>query len=32
VPTLENPVYMAGTTAVIPVIRLMGARLKQVGM
>jgi hypothetical protein len=27
---LENPVYMAGTTAVIPVIRLMGARLKQV--
>jgi hypothetical protein len=30
--TLPNPVYMAGTTAVIPVIRLMGARLKQVGV
>jgi hypothetical protein len=25
---LTNPVYMAGTTAVIPVIRLMGARLR----
>ncbi|MGC9985076.1 MAG: hypothetical protein ABSF35_15790 [Polyangia bacterium] len=30
--TLPNPVYMGGTTAVIPVIRLMGARLKQVGV
>jgi hypothetical protein len=29
---LPNPVYLAGTTAVIPVIRLMGARLKQVGV
>jgi len=29
---LLNPVFMAGTTAVIPVIRLLGARLKQVGM
>jgi hypothetical protein len=30
--TLTNPVFMAGTTAVIPVIRLMGARLKQAGV
>ncbi|MGA7741760.1 MAG: hypothetical protein WBP56_16905 [Polyangia bacterium] len=30
--TLPNPVYMAGTTAVIPVIELLGARLKQVGV
>jgi len=29
---LTNPVFMAGTTAVIPVIRLMGARLKKVGV
>jgi hypothetical protein len=29
---LANPVYMGGTTAVIPVIRLLGARLKQVGV
>jgi len=26
---LTNPVYMGGTTAVIPVIRLMGARLRK---
>ena len=30
--TLPNPVYMAGTTAVIPVIRLLGARLQKVGV
>jgi hypothetical protein len=30
--SLPNPVYMAGTTAVIPVIQLLGARLKQVGV
>ena len=30
--TLTNTVYMAGTTAVIPVIRLFGARLKKVGV
>lgn len=29
---LPNPIYMGGTTAVIPVIRLFGARLKQVGV
>ena len=31
-PTTADTVYMAGTTAVIPVIRLMGARLKKVGV
>jgi len=29
---LANPVYMAGTTAVLPVIRHFGAKLKQVGV
>ena len=31
-PNSDKQVYMGGTTAVIPVIRLMGARLKQVGV
>jgi len=30
--TLPNPVYMGGTTAVLPVIRHFGAKLKQVGI
>ena len=30
--TLPNTVYMGGTTAVLPVIRHFGARLKQVGV
>ena len=29
---LPNPVFMGGTTAVLPVIRLFGARLKDVGI
>ena len=28
--TLENPIYMTGTTAVTPVVQLFGARLKNV--
>jgi hypothetical protein len=30
--SMPNPVFMAGTTAVIPVIRLLGARLKTIGV
>lgn len=30
--SLAQPVFMAGTTAVIPVIRLLGARLKTIGV
>jgi len=29
---LTNPIFMGGTTAVLPVIRLLGARLKLVGV
>jgi ABC-type phosphate transport system substrate-binding protein len=31
-PNSDKQIFMGGTTAVIPVIRLMGARLKQVGV